>query len=869
MEDPSSHISSLKTIKIERNHLVEANLGSLDPNLPSDSWQRRNSTGAACHQGDSSVPSSGDEEKARPINDTLNSSTAAAKKKKGLRLSLSLKSFKSPLPSLQSVIPRAAEGFWELGSTTLEQDRSSSFYSKSNYHKNKVHSNLDPQTNFVSSSQNINSSTSSNSFFSFFNHINHEQRSSVSSIPSSSSSSSSEQRQKQKITHQRSNTSHSFDVKETHTINKEYDPMTGNKMINKYMLIKEIGRGVHGKVKLGRDMETGELVAIKIVDRTSRRRLGQRQNEPSNEQKIRKEIAILKKCVHPHVVGLKEVIDDPMSKKIYIVLEFMEGGEIRWKDNNDRPVLNLDQARKIFRDVVLGLEYLHHQGIIHRDIKPANLLITADKVVKISDFGVSHLSQRVATAQVPGNNGNQSRLTGNDTELSRTAGSPAFFAPELCFTGDVSMDFTSSSGLSTLPNEEQFQLSMRGISSNDFFKAQRPPITKAIDVWALGVTLYCFIFGRCPFIADTEFELFFNIIPRMPLEFPEGIPIENALKDLLVRLLEKDPSKRVTLEEVKKHPWVVADLPNPEKWREETDPNKYHFVTVSDEEMKSAYTVIDLLRKKFRKLSVSLGNLTLAGLRRRSKSVSSPSMHSEDDFAYSPSSTLDSSPIPIHSPKNHLLGVNHQRQQSLYGTSLPEASVRRMSKDVGNFASDSDEGPSLSSSSSSSRSTIAISATSLQPSTPDRLEHHQSIRPSSRNLASKSKSNNSHSSLNQTWVANVEEDQEEEISYILTDKHHHKYKDEKTLHPIYDKNYAIQSHNIGEDSRSTRNVLQVHALNHNQGSFPRHVVVPSTDLDNGMEILDTLDSEEEDARAFLTANAPRAWGNNTGSESKS
>ena len=82
-------------------------------------------------------------------------------------------------------------------------------------------------------------------------------------------------------------------------------------------------------------------------------------------------------------------------------------------------------------------------------------------------------------------------------------------------------------------------------------RAQRPPITKAIDIWALGVTLYCFIFGRCPFIADTEFELFFNVIPKQPLEFPKNIPISDDLRDLLMKLLEKDPNKRITLEEVK------------------------------------------------------------------------------------------------------------------------------------------------------------------------------------------------------------------------------------------------------------------------------------------------------------------------------
>lgn len=91
-------------------------------------------------------------------------------------------------------------------------------------------------------------------------------------------------------------------------------------------------------------------------------------------------------------------------------------------------------------------------------------------------------------------------------------------------------------------------------------RAQRPPVTKAIDIWALGVTLYCFIFGRCPFIADTEFELFFNVIPKQPLEFPKDIPIPDDLKDLLMKLLEKDPNKRITLEEVKVNIYLLEIL---------------------------------------------------------------------------------------------------------------------------------------------------------------------------------------------------------------------------------------------------------------------------------------------------------------------
>ncbi|KAI8598093.1 kinase-like domain-containing protein [Dissophora ornata] len=356
------------------------------------------------------------------------------------------------------------------------------------------------------------------------------------------------------------------------------------------MVVRELGRGVHGKVKLCRDTVTDELCAIKIVDKTTRKRLGRAQI--SNEQKIRREIAIMKKCIHPNVVRLIEVIDDPTARKIYLVLEYMEGGEVRWKDADDKPVLPVDDARAIFRDVVLGLEYLHMQGIIHRDIKPANLLLSGDGTVKISDFGVSHFSEKNALE----------RDLENAPMLAKTAGSPAFFAPELCYAR----------------------------------YAPRPPITKAIDIWALGVTLYCFIYGRCPFIAETEFELF-NIIPRKQPSYLDSVPgrdcISPSLKDLLSKLLEKDVSKRITLKEVKEHPWVVEDLDDPVRWRIETDPGNYQRVCITDEDLKGAVTIIDKIKNRIRKLSVSLSNFTLN--RRRSKSISSAQAFGTDHNLHS------------------------------------------------------------------------------------------------------------------------------------------------------------------------------------------------------------------------------------------
>ncbi|KAL2808720.1 kinase-like domain-containing protein [Aspergillus granulosus] len=542
--------------------------------------------------------------------------------------------------------------------------------------------------------------------------------------------------------------------KETHIVDINRDNMTGNKVINKYEILEELGRGEHGKVKLGRHVETRQKVAIKIVQRYSkRRRLGRLGNA---EDKVKKEVAILKKARHPNVVSLLEVIDDPNLQKVYIVLEYVENGEIIWRqrglreivqvdkrrldrekqgqpftpafmeesrqyirtaqqirrqrekalerrqahaeyaqqapipawslehgaesddefgpelaatrtasrsisnqeeaqsspshslpsqdvalegtmygayadypyerrrfstasssfgyaasepdwfpDDDDMayvPCLTLNEARNAFRDSLLGLEYLHFQGIIHRDIKPANLLVTSNYRVKISDFGVSYLGRPIRDEDEEQVGEMDATELDDARELSKTVGTPAFYAPELCYTGE---DFVDSLG-------------------------GPPRITGAIDVWSLGVTLYGMIFGRLPFVSDDEYSMFQTIvkqdvfIPRKRLkpvqvdsdtysQWPRDTldsrraedelayeDIDEDLWDLLKRLLTKDPVKRITVKEIKHHPWVLHGLPNPRAWVEETDPgylSKGKKIEVSNEEVTTAVSKVPLFQR--------------------------------------------------------------------------------------------------------------------------------------------------------------------------------------------------------------------------------------------------------------------------------
>ncbi|KAF9463947.1 kinase-like domain-containing protein [Collybia nuda] len=394
----------------------------------------------------------------------------------------------------------------------------------------------------------------------------------------------------------------------------------GRPMLNNYTRHAKIGGGQHGEVylcyKVDPRFPPGHPdrripVAMKSVKRDNPRaeqfkklrtqRLPTSAHTPladrlnTTEAKIRKEIAIMKKCRHPHVVRLYEVIDDRMKDKIYMVMEYLAGGEVKWRDDRNRPILSVEQTRRIIRDAVLGLEYLHHQGIIHRDIKPANLLWTEDRrQVKIADFGVSHFSyaQRLASAGKAGvAEDPEDPILLDDSDLTRRAGTPSFLAPEIIY--EHRNDFsTRSSSLANVANSGS-PSSSHTTTSQSLSKAssKRPPITKAIDVWALGVTLYCLLFGKTAFSSDpgapsSEWKLYNSIcnqdwtadetmgsdrIPtggRHPFRGSEGAPVIN----LLDQLLQKDPKLRITLEEVKRNPWFLRDLPEPKKWLQVTSP---------------------------------------------------------------------------------------------------------------------------------------------------------------------------------------------------------------------------------------------------------------------------------------------------------
>ncbi|KAL7198165.1 hypothetical protein ACSBR2_020648 [Camellia fascicularis] len=288
-----------------------------------------------------------------------------------------------------------------------------------------------------------------------------------------------------------------FPVKETHKLIRSEDE-NGDKMVNEYVHEFKIGSGSYGKVVLYRSSVDGKHYAIKSFHKSYLLKQRVAPCETAMTDVLR-EVLIMKMLEHPNIVNLIEVIDDPTTDHFYMVLEYVEG---KWVCEGSGPPggLGENKARKYLRDIVSGLMYLHAHNIVHGDIKPDNLLVTAAGTVKIGDFSVSQVFED------------------DNDELRRSPGTPVFTAPECCL----------------------------GLTYGG----------KAADTWAMGVSLYCMVFGKYPFLGDTLQDTYDKIVNN-PLSLPDRV--NPLLKNLLEGLLCKDPRHRMTLGAVSEHAWVVGE----------------------------------------------------------------------------------------------------------------------------------------------------------------------------------------------------------------------------------------------------------------------------------------------------------------------
>ncbi|KAH7279957.1 hypothetical protein KP509_37G045000 [Ceratopteris richardii] len=258
-----------------------------------------------------------------------------------------------------------------------------------------------------------------------------------------------------------------------------------------YQIGKAIGIGSFGKVRVAQHVSTGYKVAVKIL---SKRKI----KMTNMEEKVTREIKILKLFMHPHIIRLYEAIDTPAD--IFLVMEHVNNGEL-FDYIVEKGRLSDDEARRFFQQIISGVEYCHRNMVVHRDLKPENLLLDSEYNVKIADFGLSNVMY-------------------DGHFLKTSCGSPNYAAPE--------------------------------VISGKLYAGPE------VDVWSCGVILYALLCGSLPFDDENIPNLFKKIkdgIYTLPSHLSAGA------KDLILRMLLVDPLKRITIPEIKQHPWFRVHLP--------------------------------------------------------------------------------------------------------------------------------------------------------------------------------------------------------------------------------------------------------------------------------------------------------------------
>jgi len=256
-----------------------------------------------------------------------------------------------------------------------------------------------------------------------------------------------------------------------------------------YDLNKTLGEGNFAVVRLGTHRITKTRVAVKIVDKN--------ELDGENLQKISREIDIMRRLSHRHVIQMYQVLET--SSFIYIVTEYAQNGEIFDFLVNNGKMSELDATHK-FSQILSAVNYCHRRGVVHRDLKAENLLLDDNWNVKLADFGFSNYYRAGET-------------------LSTWCGSPPYAAPEL-FEG----------------------------------KAYDGPKT---DVWSLGVILYALVAGSLPFDGQTLQDLRSRVISG---QFRIPFFLSQECESLIRSMLVVDPAKRFSIQQIVRHKWMRIGL---------------------------------------------------------------------------------------------------------------------------------------------------------------------------------------------------------------------------------------------------------------------------------------------------------------------
>jgi serine/threonine protein kinase len=258
----------------------------------------------------------------------------------------------------------------------------------------------------------------------------------------------------------------------------------GSERFGRYEILAELGRGAMGIVYKAHDPKINRIVAVKTVSLAGQ--------PPEEEREYRerffREAEAAGRVSHPGIVTIFDVGEEPETRVLYIVMEFVGGQSLDKLLSRDDHKLPLETALQLTLELAEALDCAHGQGVVHRDLKPANILLTEDGHAKIADFGVAKLN------------------LANHTLAGRALGTPAYMSPE--------------------------QLNGEAVDGRS-------------DLFSLGVILYTVLTGYRPFQGNSAVTVSFKVVNRDPVpatlldtELPPGLDY------IIARAMAKDPAER-------------------------------------------------------------------------------------------------------------------------------------------------------------------------------------------------------------------------------------------------------------------------------------------------------------------------------------